>query len=118
MMIGLISLTLFLSSGMALAWYWGPFIPPPFWVGPPAFYYGGYYPPPAYYGPGYYPGYYYGPPRVWVPATGKADGSLTGGKGFGSPGTGDIADRTKRIERLTARSNVRRQTTVFGQYGM
>jgi len=34
-------------------------------------------------------------------ATGKADGSLTGGKGFGSPGTGDIAGRTKGIE-LTA----------------
>ena len=80
MMIGLILLTLFLSSGPALAWHghFGFFVPPPpFWVGPPAYYRGyyGYYPPPAYYGPGYYPGYYsgyypgyyYRPPRVWIP---------------------------------------------------
>ena len=70
-MIGLILLTLFLSSGPALAWHGGHLgvflAPPPFWVGPPAVYYRGYYPPPAYYGPGYYPGYYYGPPRVWIP---------------------------------------------------
>jgi hypothetical protein len=73
-LISLILLTLILSSGPALAWrgyshgHFGFFAaPPPFWVGPPAVYYRGYYPPPAYYGPGYYPGYYYGPPRVWIP---------------------------------------------------
>ncbi len=59
-MISLILLTLFLSSGPALAWrgysrgHFGVFVaPPPFWVGPPAVYYRGYYPPPGYYGPGY-----------------------------------------------------------------
>lgn len=71
MMTGLILLTLFLSSGSALAWHRGHFggfiAPPPFWAGPPAVYYRGYYPPPVYYGPGYYSGYYYGPARVWIP---------------------------------------------------
>jgi len=66
--ISLILLTLFLSSGPALAWrghgHFGPFVaPPPFWAGPPAVYYRGYYPPPGYYGPDYY----YGPSRVWIP---------------------------------------------------
>ena len=68
-MISLILLTIFLSSGSALAWrghrgHFGVFVaPPPFWVGPPAFYYPGYYPPPGYYGPDYY----YGPSRVLDP---------------------------------------------------
>jgi hypothetical protein len=66
-MIGLILLTIFLSSGSALAWHRGNFgifvTPPPFWVGPPAFYNPGYYPPPSYYGPHYY----YAPSRVWIP---------------------------------------------------
>ena len=66
-MISLILLTIFLSSGSALAWYRGHFgifvTPPPFWVGPPAFYNPGYYPPPGYYGPNYY----YAPSRVWIP---------------------------------------------------
>jgi hypothetical protein len=65
-MIGLILLTISLSSGMALAWprgHFGIFVaPPPIWVAPPAFYYRGYYPPPSYYGPDYYEPY-----RVWVP---------------------------------------------------
>ncbi len=58
--IGLILLTVVLSSGTALAWRF--FVaPPPLW-GPPAVYYRGYYPPPVGYGPDYY-----GPYRVWVP---------------------------------------------------
>ena len=68
-MITLTLWTLLLSSGSALAWhghYRGPFgifpAPPPFWVGPPAVYYRGYYPTPGYYPPGYYEPY-----RVWVP---------------------------------------------------
>ena len=69
LMIGLILLAIFLTSGPALAWYgrshghFGIFItPPPIVIGPPAFYYRGYYPPPSY-----YPHYYYEPYRVWVP---------------------------------------------------
>ena len=62
-MISVLLLTIFLSSGSALAWHRGHFgifvAPPPLWVGPPA-----YYSPPAYYGPGYY---YSSPYRVWVP---------------------------------------------------
>jgi hypothetical protein len=68
--ISLILLTLFLSSGSALAWrghsrgHFGVFIaPPPIWVGPPAYYHPGYFPPPSDYGPDYY----YGPSRVWIP---------------------------------------------------
>ena len=68
--ISLILLTIFLSSGSALAWrghshgHFGVFIaPPPIWVGPPAYYYPRYYPPPSYYGPDYY----YAPSRVWIP---------------------------------------------------
>ncbi len=65
-MISLVLLTLFLSSGSALAWHRGHFRivlpPPPFWVGPPAVYYPRYYPAPNYYPPGYYAPY-----RVWVP---------------------------------------------------
>jgi len=63
-MICLILAAIFLSSGSAFAWR-GHFglLPPPLWVGPPAFYYPGYYPPPAYYGPGYYGSPY----RIWVP---------------------------------------------------
>ena len=49
-----------LSSGSAFAWRIG-IVPPPLWVGPPGFYYPGYYPPPVYYGPGYYSSPY----RVW-----------------------------------------------------
>jgi hypothetical protein len=70
-MISLILLAIFLSSGSALAWHrhfhgyghFGIFIaPPPLWIPPPpAIYYRGYYPPPAYYGP------YYEPYRAWVP---------------------------------------------------
>jgi hypothetical protein len=88
-MIGLILLTIFLSSGSALAWFrpyhghFGVFItPPPVWVAPPPVYYRGYYPPPSYYGPDYYyndsyqvwaPGHWenrwtpYGWERVWIP---------------------------------------------------
>jgi len=61
MMIGLILLTVVLSSGTASAWR--VFVAPPLWVGPPGFYYPGYYPPPVYYGPGYT----VSPYRVWVP---------------------------------------------------
>ena len=63
LMISLILLAIFLTSGSALAWYRhsyghsGIFIaPPPFVIGPPAIYYRGYYPPPSYYGPDYYYG--------------------------------------------------------------
>ena len=67
-LISLILLTIFLSSGSALAWHRGHFgifvAPPSLWVGPPAFYSPGYYPPPSYYGPGYY---YSSPYRVWIP---------------------------------------------------
>jgi len=67
LMISLIVIGIFLSSGSAFAWHhgfghFGVFIaPPPVFVGPPAVYYRGYYPP--YYGPGYYSG----PSRYWVP---------------------------------------------------
>ena len=63
-MISLILAAIFLSSESAFAWrgHFGIF-PPSLWVGPPAFYYPGYYPPPVYYGPGYYGSPY----RVWVP---------------------------------------------------
>ena len=67
-MISLILLAIFLSSGQAFAWHRGHFgifiAPRPLWVGPPVFYSPGYYPPPSYYGPGYY---YSSPYRVWVP---------------------------------------------------
>jgi hypothetical protein len=67
-MISVLLLTIFLSSGSALAWHRGHFgifiAPPPVWVGPPGFYYRGYYPQPSYYGPDYY---YHEPYRVWVP---------------------------------------------------
>lgn len=61
-----LSLGIFLTSGStAFAWHRGHFgiflPPPPFWVGPPAVYYRGYYP--HYYGPDYYSG----PSRYWVP---------------------------------------------------
>ena len=66
----LILLTVFLSSGVALArgghfrGHFGVFIaPPPIWIGPPAIIHRGYYPPPSYYPP---PNYYE-PNRVWVP---------------------------------------------------
>jgi len=66
----LILLTVFLSSGVALARgghfhsHFGIFIaPPPIWIGPPAIIHRGYYPPPSYYPP---PNYYE-PNRVWVP---------------------------------------------------
>jgi hypothetical protein len=69
--ISLILLAIFLSSGSAFAWYrpyhshFGVVIaPPPIWVAPPAVYYRGYYPPPIYYGPDYY---YSEPHREWVP---------------------------------------------------
>lgn len=69
LMISLILLAIFLTSGPASAWhgrsrgYFGVFIaPPPIVIGPPAYYYRGYYPPPSY-----YPRYYYEPYRVWVP---------------------------------------------------
>jgi hypothetical protein len=66
--ISLILLAIFLSSGQAFAWHRGHFgifvAPPRLWVGPPVFYSPGYYPPPSYYGPGYY---YSSPYRVWVP---------------------------------------------------
>ena len=67
LMISLILIGIFLSSGSAFAWHggfghFGVFIaPPPVFVGPPAVYYRGYYPP--YYGPDYYSG----PSRYWVP---------------------------------------------------
>jgi hypothetical protein len=70
-MMTLILLTVFLSSGSALAWrghsrghgHFGIFIaPPPIWIGPPAIIYRGYYPPPYHYPPNYYE-----PDRVWVP---------------------------------------------------
>jgi hypothetical protein len=73
LVISLILLGIFLSSGSALAWrgpYYGHghfgFIipPPPIWLAPPPVYYRGYYPPPSYYGPDYY---YNGPSRYWVP---------------------------------------------------
>ena len=96
-MTGLILLTLFLSSGSALArhrGYFGGFIaPPPFWAGPPAVYYGGYYPPPGYYGPGYYSGYIMVRLASGSPATGQIDGLLMVGKGLGSRGIGNIADK-------------------------
>jgi hypothetical protein len=69
-MVSLILLAIFLSSGSALAWHsgfgrFGIFIaPPPLWVAPPPVYYRGYYPPLSYYGPDYY---YNGPYRSWVP---------------------------------------------------
>ncbi len=69
-MISLILLVIFLSSGSAFAhrihfrgWI-GPHIflpPPPIVFSPPGVYFRGYYPPPAYYEP------YYEPHRVWVP---------------------------------------------------
>ena len=72
--ISLILLAIFLSSGSAFAWRSHPYrghghfgvvvVPPPVWVSPPAVYYRGYYPPPSYYGPDYSYGY---PDRVWVP---------------------------------------------------
>ena len=69
-MISLILLTLFVSSGSALAWrghhrgHFGVFFaPPPIWVAPPPVYYRGYYP-----APGYYPSDYYEPYRIWVPS--------------------------------------------------
>ena len=67
--ISLILLAIFLSSGSAFAWrgngHFGVFIaPPPIWVAPPPVYYRGYYSPPSYYGPDYY---YNDPYRVWVP---------------------------------------------------
>jgi hypothetical protein len=65
----LILLTVFLSSGPALAWrghshgHFGIFIaPPPIWIGPPVIIHRGYYPPPDPYPPNYYE-----PNRVWVP---------------------------------------------------
>jgi hypothetical protein len=68
-MISLILLTLFVSSGSALAWrgyhrgnFGAFFAPPPIWVAPPPVYYRGYYS-----APGYYPPEYYEPYRVWVP---------------------------------------------------
>ncbi len=73
LMITLIILAIFLSSGSASAWYrpyggfghFGVFIaPPPIWVAPPPIYYRGYYSPPSYYGPDYY---YNAPYRGWVP---------------------------------------------------
>ena len=72
MMISLILLTIFLTSGSAVAGHryfrghFGIFIPPPppILIGPPAIYYREYYPPPRYYGP---PEYYYSEPyREWV----------------------------------------------------
>lgn len=68
-MISLILLVIFLTSGSALAQYrhqhnrhyhshFGIFIsPPPIWIGPPAIIYSEYYPPPYYYPPDYYDPY-------------------------------------------------------------
>lgn len=68
-LVSLILLTVIILSGPAFAWHghfrghFGVFLAPsPFWVGPPAVYYPGYYPPPVDYGPDYY-----GPYRVWIP---------------------------------------------------
>ncbi len=66
MIITLISLTIFLTFGSAIAWHrharshFGIIIaPPPILIGPPVIYYRGYYPPPSY--------YYSEPYRVWIP---------------------------------------------------
>jgi hypothetical protein len=67
-MITLIALAIFLSSGPAFAWRghggFGVFIAPPLLLPPPPVFYRGDYPPPSYNGPGYY---YNDPYRVWVP---------------------------------------------------
>ena len=62
-LISLILAAILLASESAFAWRIG-IVPPPLWVGPPGFYYPGYYPPPVYYGPGYYSSPY----RFWVPS--------------------------------------------------
>lgn len=50
------------ESAFARHGHFGIFIaPPPFWLGPPAVYFRGYY------GPDYGPDYYSGPSRYWVP---------------------------------------------------
>lgn len=72
-MISLILLAIFLTSGSALAQYrhhyshFGIFIgPPTIWIGPPAIIHREYYPPP-YYPPPYYPPPYYYPPDYYDP---------------------------------------------------
>jgi hypothetical protein len=67
LMISLILLAIFLSSGSASAhrFGFGVFVAPPILLPPPpVIYYRGYYPPPSYYGPDYSYGY---PDRVRVP---------------------------------------------------
>ena len=91
-MISLILLTIFLSSGSALAWHRGHFgvfvAPPPFWVGPPGVYYRGYYPRQS--------------TTVQIimvrtesgyPATGKIGGLLRGGIDSGFQAIGNIGDK-------------------------
>ena len=87
-MISLVLLVIFLTSGSALAWHrhhrghFGIFIaPPPIWIAPPPVYYRGYYPP-----PGYYPPDYYEPYRVWVPGHWEERGTPYGWERIWIPG--------------------------------
>ena len=91
-MITLIIMAIFLSSGSAFAWrghfhsrFGIFFAPPPLLLPPPpVIYYRGYYPAPRYYGP---PDYYYNDPyRVWAPGHWEKRWTPYGWQRFWTPG--------------------------------